>query len=246
MMPMHRRITSIRPAPAFFRRAQRGIALFVGMVFLVILSLVAIVAMRGTLLEMHMVNNVAAHERAFEVSESMRAVPLALFDDHTFNRGWPAKEMGGDVPDTAFGTFPQCGSDKPVGSNGISCDVLNAMAIRQPAAGSLLNLYEVQFDDSVEKSYDPSTWMTKDPDVTLSVCDESGECSNGGSARIWIRPDGTALSSGSGAAQAAGYRGVGNAAASGGGAMYFEVLSEGRANSGRVVTLSQYRQRISN
>ena len=45
-------------------------------------------------------------ERAFEVSESMRAVPLALFDDHTFNRGWPAKEMGGDVPDTAF---DECG-----------------------------------------------------------------------------------------------------------------------------------------
>jgi len=246
MMSMHCRIVSSRSATTPARRAQHGVALFVGMVFLVILSLVAVVAMRGTLLEMQMVNNVAAHERAFEVSESMRAVPLALFDDHTFNRGWPAQEMGGSVPDTAFGTFPQCGS-KPVGSNGVSCDVLNAMSIRQPPTGSLLNLYEVRFaDDGSEKAYDPSTWMAKDPDVTIAVCDESGECSNGGNARIWIRPDGTALSSGSGAAQAAGYRGEGNAAASGGGSMYFEVLSEGRAGSGRVVTLSQYRQRISN
>lgn len=223
---------------------QRGIALFVGMVFLVILSLVAVVAMRGTLLEMRMVNNVAAHERAFEVSESLRAIPLALFDDHTFNRGWPATEMGGSVPDTDFGTFPQCGS-KAVGSNGISCDVLDDVTIRPATAGGLLNLYEVQFT-SDEKPYDPATWMKNQPDVTIAVCDGSGGCSNGGSAKIWIRPDGTALATGAGAAQAAGYRGQGNAAASGGSSMFFEVLSQGTANSAQAVTLSQYRQRISN
>ncbi|MDQ6648385.1 MAG: PilX N-terminal domain-containing pilus assembly protein [Pseudomonadota bacterium] len=223
---------------------QRGIALFVGLVFLVILSLVAVVAMRGTLLEMRMVSNVAAHERAFEVSESFRAIPLALFNDHTFNRGWPTAGMGGSVADADFGTFPQCGS-KPVGSNGISCQVLDDVKIRKPSSGALLNLYEVQFT-SGEKSYDPATWMKNDPDVTIAVCDGSGACTSGGSARIWIRPDGTALATGSGAAQAAGYRGPGSAAASGGSAMFFEVLSEGTANSARAVTLSQYRQRISN
>jgi type IV pilus assembly PilX-like protein len=229
----------------YSRMAQKGIALFVGMVFLVILSLVAVMAMRGTLLEMRMVNNVAAHERAFEVSESLRAIPLALFDDHTFNRGWPTKEMGGSVPDVNFGTFPQCGT-KAMGSNGISCDVLSDLKIHSPSPGGApLNLYEVQFATG-EKSYDPATWMVNDPDLTIAVCDGSGSCSNGGSARIWIRPDGTALAAGSGAAQAAGYRGEGNASASGGGSMFFEVLSEGTANSARAVTLSQYRQRISN
>jgi hypothetical protein len=243
-MIMQKRATPYKLGQHHPRTAQQGIALFVGMVFLVILSLVAVMAMRGTLLEMRMVNNVAAHERAFEVSESLRAIPLALFDDHTFNRGWPTKEMGGAVPDAKFGTFPQCGT-KAVGSNGISCDVLGDLNIRSPSTGVLLNLYEVQFATG-EKSYDPATWMTSDPDVTIAVCDGSGSCSNGGSARIWIRPDGTALAAGSGAAQAAGYRGEGNASASGGGSMFFEVLSEGTANSARAVTLSQYRQRISN
>jgi hypothetical protein len=227
-------------------RRQQGIALFVGMAFLVILSLVAVVAMRGTLLEMRMVNNVAAHERAFETSESLRAIPLALFDDHTFNRGWPAKEMTGTVPDTNFGTFPQCDS-KNLGSSGVSCDVLKDLKVRSAPAGGMINLYEVQFaSDGSEKAYEPSTWMAHAPDVTIAVCDGSGSCSNGGSAKIWIRPDGTALATGSGAAQAAGYRGEGNAAASGGGSMFFEVLSVGTANESRAVTLSQYRQRISN
>lgn len=224
---------------------QQGIALFVGIVFLVILSLVAVVAMRGTLLEMRMVNNVAAHERAFEVSESLRAIPLALFDDHTFNRGWPTAEMGGSVPDTHFGTFPRCGSDSTsLGSSGISCAVLKDVKVRSATDG-LLNLYEVRFATG-EKAYDPSTWMENAEDVTIAVCNDSGDCSGGGHARIWIRPDGTTLASGSGAAQAAGYRGEGNSSASGGSSMFFEVLSEGSANSAKAVTLSQYRQRISN
>jgi len=222
---------------------QRGVALFVGMVFLVILSLVAVVAMRGTLLEMRMVNNVAAHERAFEVSESMRAIPTALFEDNTFNRGWPTKAMGGSVPDTQFGTFPVCKSDgDKVGKNGISCDVLGKVDIRDTSTGGLLNLYEAQFFTG-EKSYDPSTWMENDPDVTVAVCNDS-DCSSGGSARLWIRPDGSLLEAGSGAAQAAGYRGLGNGAANGSASKYFEILSEGTANSAQAVTLSQYRQSI--
>lgn len=224
-------------------RRQRGIALFVGLVFLIMLSVVALVAMRGTLMEMHMVNNVAAHERAFEVSEMSRAVPVALFAEHTFNRGWPMGAMGGTVPDTSFGSFPVCGS-KEVGSNGVSCNVLKGTTVKSDAAAGLVNLYEIAFK-SGEKPYDPSTWMTSHEDVTVDVCN-AGSCTSGGHARIWVRPDGTALSEGSGAAQASGYRGEGNSAANGGGAMYFEILSEGQANAARAVTLSQYRQRISN
>lgn len=225
------------------RHGQRGIALFVGIVFLVVLSVVAVIAMRGTLMEMQMVNNVAAHERAFEVSESLRAVPLALFDDHTFNRGWPTNEMSGTVPDTSFGTFPQCGTTA-LGSSGVSCTVLKDISVRKTASGALLNLYESQFLTG-EKDYDPATWMKNAPDLTVEVCN-GGSCTSGGKARIWIRPDGTALASGSGASQAAGYRGEGNAAASGGSSMFFEVLSEGTAANARAVTLAQYRQSIRN
>jgi hypothetical protein len=229
-------------------RQQEGVALFVGLVFLAVLSVVAVIAMRGTIMEMQLVNNVAAHERAFEVSESMRGVPISLFNDHTFNRGWPMAEMGGSVPDTRFGTFPQC-STKEIGSSGVSCNVLKATKIRK-TGGALVNLYEISYQDD-EKSYDPTTWMasTSGPDMTIAVCDSNSDsdgCTGGGKADLWVRPDGTTLAAGNGAAQAAGYRGVGNAAASGGSSMFFEILSVGTVNSARVVTLSQYRQQISN
>ncbi|TBR39755.1 MULTISPECIES: PilX N-terminal domain-containing pilus assembly protein [Dyella] len=225
------------------RSAQQGIALFVGLVFLVVLSLVAVVAMRGTLLELRMVNNVAAHERAFEVSESLRGIPVAMFDDHTFNRGWPTALMGGNVADTGFGTFPHCSGTKAVGSKGLSCDMLDGTTVRSDDSG-LVNLYEIAFKDG-EHPYDPATWTTSTEDLTVEVCN-SGECTSGGKAQIWIRPDGSALSAGNGAAQAAGYRGEGSGSATGGGSMYFQILSRGSANGMTATTLAQYRQRISN
>lgn len=226
-------MTSMRISRASYR--QRGVALFVGLVFLVVISVVAVIAMRGTLMEMHMVNNVAAHESAFEVSESLRAVPVALFDDHTFNRGWPAGEMGGTVPDTDFGTYPQCGS-KDLGSKGVSCTMLKAVKVRNDTTG-MVNLYEIAYQ-SGEYAYDPTTWTAHAADMTIT--------SGASKADIWIRPDGTALDAGNGAAQAAGYRGQGNGSASGGGSMYFEILSRGTVNTVSALTMSQYRQRITN
>jgi hypothetical protein len=232
------------------RAAQRGVALFIGLVFLIVLSVVAVIAMRGTLTEMHMVNNVATHERLFEVSETLRNVPVALFDDHTFNRGWPSTMKGGTVPMTDFGTFPVCGS-KPIGSSGVSCTVFQGITVRTDPTTGLVNLYEIPYQAG-DLAYDPSTWIKNTPngDMTISVCN-SGDCTSGGTANIWVRPDGTGLAGGNAAAQAAGYRGQGNGAASGGASMYFEILSVAKADpadasSMDAMTLSQYKQRISN
>ncbi len=52
--------------------SQRGFALFFGLVFLLMMTLVAVTAMRGTALELNMANNVANFEIAFERAESGR------------------------------------------------------------------------------------------------------------------------------------------------------------------------------
>src|ERR1700722_8673301 len=80
---------------------QRGIALFVGLVFLVMLTLVSLIVMRGTLLEMRMTTATARHEQAFEASETGRTIPEAVLALHVFNRGWP-QSWGGTVPDAMF------------------------------------------------------------------------------------------------------------------------------------------------
>jgi Tfp pilus assembly protein PilX len=57
---------------------QRGIALFIGLVFLVMLTLVSLVVMRGTLVEMRMTTATSRHEQLFEASETARRVPEAM------------------------------------------------------------------------------------------------------------------------------------------------------------------------
>lgn len=225
------RIDFSRPA------RQQGVALFIGLIFLVVLSLVAVIAMRGTLLEMRMATNVARHEQAFEASETLRAVPMSVFDEHVFNRGWP-EELGGSLPndDFAYTLKPDMVSafsaglqDACDGSKDLFYSGLQAACNGLPA----------------ESRYDPGTWH---PDVVLTICDVgTADCGANITAAVAIVPDGTVLEEGSGSAQAAGYRGLGGGAASGGGAAYFEVMSTATVpGNGRAVTMSQFRQAIRN
>lgn len=219
------------------RSRQRGIALFVGLVFLVVLSLVAVIAMRGTLMEMRLVTNVARHQQAFETSETLRAVPIALFDEHVFQRGWP-EQLGGSLPDDDF-DFKLTTDMLAVVKAGLQKNCAGTVDLfygnLEPTCGSL----------PAESRYDTSTWH---PDAVLSMCDvTSSSCSRDVTATVSIVPDGTVLAEGSGGAQAAGYRGLGGGAAAGGGSMYFEVMSVGTVpGDGRAVTMAQYRQSIRN
>lgn len=219
------------------RKRQRGIALFVGLVFLVMLSLVAIIAMRGTLMEMRLVTNVAKHQQAFETSETLRSVPISLFDEHVFQRGWPT-ELGGTLPNADF-DMGLTSTMKTVMKNGLQTNCAGSVDLfygtLEPACNSM----------PAESRYDTSTWH---PDAILSMCDVSStSCANSVSATVSILPDGTVLAEGSGGAQAAGYRGIGGGAAGGGGSMYFEVMSVGTVpGNGRAVTMAQYRQAIRN
>jgi PilX N-terminal len=216
---------------------QDGVALFIGLVFLVVLSIVAVLAMKGTLIEMRMVTNAARHEQAFETSEALRGVPVDMFDQHVFARGWPAS-MGGAVPNSDFDfthTMPATLLSKVVLDN----DCGNAKTLLygqlQPGCGALVQ----------ETLYDPSTWH---PDMQIAICDtDSTGCSTNVSAVISVVPDGTVLAAGAGGAQAAGYRGLGIGSAGGGGQMFFEMRAVATVpGNGTATTHTQYRQTISN
>jgi hypothetical protein len=219
------------------RSRQRGIALFVGLVFLVVLSLVAVIAMRGTLMEMRLVTNVARHQQAFETSETLRAVPVSLFDEHVFQRGWP-ESLGGSLPNADF-DFGLTDDMLKVVKNGLQKDCDGNIDVFYG------NLEDTCGSYPAEDRYDTSTWH---PDAILSMCDvTSSGCTRSVSATVSIIPDGTVLAEGSGGAQAAGYRGLGGGAAAGGGSMYFELMSVGTVpGDGRAVTMAQYRQSIRN
>lgn len=220
-----------------FCARQRGIALFVGLIFLLVISIVAVIAMRGTLMEMRMVTNSARHETAFEASEALRSVPVSLFDDHVYARGWPTAQ-GGDVPDSEFdwqSTIPSSMLSLVKGSLQNDCSNQQTLFYGQlqPACGSLPK----------ETLYDPKTWH---PDMIIAICDTgTTSCSGDVSATIAIVPDGTTLGQGAGGAQAAGYRGLGVGSANGGAEMYFEIRSVATApGGGAATTHAQYHQMI--
>jgi hypothetical protein len=218
------------------KNRQRGVALFVGLVFLVVLSLVAIMAMKGTLIEMRMGTSSARHEQAFEVSETLRGVPVALFDEHVFQRGWPT-ELGGTLPDSDFDYQSR-----------FSSDLLDAFSagLKDDCSGSATLLYgQLQTCGTPEVLYDPSTWHT---DLQLAICDvSSSSCSADVTSAVSVVPDGQVLNAGAGGAQSAGYRGLGVGSAGGGASMYFEIKSIGSVpGNGVATTHSQYRQTIRN
>lgn len=219
------------------RRRQRGVALFVGMVFLVVLSLIAVVAMKGTLLEMRMSAGSARHEQAFETSETLRGIPVSLFDEHVFERGWPT-QLGGTLPNADFDYQSNFTSAMLTMVNG---------ALQTACAGGKALLYgQLQTCGGVTESlYDPSTWQ---PDMKLAICDVSSSgCSSNVTAVVSVVPDGQVLNAGAGGAQSAGYRGLGIGSAGGGGSMYFEIKSVGASSSSATATTrSQYRQTIRN
>jgi hypothetical protein len=220
-------------------RAQRGVALFVGLIFLLVLSIIAVMAMRGTLTEMKIVTNVARHEAAFEASEALRAVPVTLFDQHVFERGWPSS-FGGDVPDGDF-TY----------SNTFSANMLTKVqtAIQKDCSGKTSLFYGALQPacNSLpqETLFDPTTWH---PDMQIAICDtSSSSCSADVSATLSVVPDGTVLNAGSGGAQSAGYRGLGIGAAGGGADMLFEIRSVAKApGNGVSTTQTQFHQNIRN
>lgn len=231
------------------RRRQRGIALFVGLLFLVMLTLVALLVMRGTMLEMHLVNASARHEQAFEASEATRAIPEAVLADHVFNRGWP-KGWGGDVPDSMFdlnSTFANrtgwvnlLNPKTAASGKGLQndCTGNNLVSFYMPITCT---------SHSASYNYDVSAW---DSAMLLSVCSGGSSASSCSSSQqidstINVVRDGVMPNSGSGGAQAQGYASPGIGMATGGAALMLQIRSDAKvAGNGEAATIAQYKQVI--
>ena len=78
-----------------------GFALIVALVLLLVMTMVAVIAMRSTTLDLKMATNTAVGRRAFQASESIRAMLSAMWGDAVRNEGWPAS-LGGSQADSKF------------------------------------------------------------------------------------------------------------------------------------------------
>lgn len=191
--------------------SQQGFALVVSLILLTILTMVAVIATRGSGLEVQMAANSVSRIEAFDVSESTRRPLGEVINVHTFARGWP-ESAGGTVSsddfayDLPLGLFV-CGT----ASASDNCDDKSA-----PRAWYLGNSESVAGFDPRVLNLDaefqrPAT--TSQP-VALQ-------------SRIAIYKLVTDLNPGAGSAMVAGYEGVGKSAAAGGGRIFYYATSTG-------------------
>ncbi|MGE0484820.1 MAG: PilX N-terminal domain-containing pilus assembly protein [Gammaproteobacteria bacterium] len=76
---------------------QGGVALIVALIMLMVLTMIAVIAMRTTTIDLKITTNQIIAKRAFQVSESARSRVHDVLDDHNFYRGWPVA-IGGTIP----------------------------------------------------------------------------------------------------------------------------------------------------
>jgi hypothetical protein len=230
---------------------QRGVALFMGLIFLVMLTLVALIVLRDTTLEMRLTTATAQHEQAFEASEEARQVPEAILQAHVQNRGWPVS-WGGTVPDAMFDLNTiYAGRTSWVALLDPTKNV--GKGIQQSCTGTGLAIFYMEqtcTNQTASYRYTPSTW-TSTPSVIFNVCSggstSCGSTSSKTTDTIAIVRDGTAINQGSGAASQQGYSSVGVGSSTGGSSLMLQVLSNAQIPGGSTdTTIAQYRLNISN
>ena len=86
------------------RAAQQGFALIVALVLLLVMTMVAVVAMRATTLDLKMTTNTALNRRAFQASEGVRMLIGPILDAHTYHQGkWPEALVVGGMDNLEYG-----------------------------------------------------------------------------------------------------------------------------------------------
>jgi len=212
--------------------SQRGTVLITALIFMVVLTLVAVVSMRSTTLDLKMTTNTMLKSRAFENSETGRDPLMPILDAHVFNRAWePAwpASVGGNVPASADFTVPD-------GFEVCPCDT----------AGDPRDLWATNNVDLGE----PNFYDTDNEDLRYRL-DGNGDTdfddAEDVAADLFITRLSVVPASGGAIAQVSGYEGFGKAAAAGGGFLYFDAQARGAsAGNARATTGSEVRVVIRN
>ncbi|MBI2801519.1 MAG: hypothetical protein HYX63_14775 [Gammaproteobacteria bacterium] len=205
--------------------SEHGFALIVALVLLLVMTMIAVVAMRSTTLDLKMTTNTTLNRRAFQNSDGPRVAIGPALSYHVFYRGWPQSIPGGVVPNSTNFVIPPEVTVKDgsklyyMGDNGVIKDL--------PAPDG---------DGLTPRAEDMHFF---------------GNANQGGRndmvSSIWVTRTGAALAGGSGAAQGSGYIGTGVGAAGADAHVFLDLRSTGSAaGNAQVRTGADFRVLIKN
>ncbi|MDR3419096.1 MAG: PilX N-terminal domain-containing pilus assembly protein [Nevskia sp.] len=232
-------------------RAQGGYALVTAILFLVLLTLVALTTVKNSGLEAKMGTNSALHTEAFESSEAGRHTIDTLIDAHVYTRGWPKTAAGGTVDDSQFDNYT-----KALIAGAAACPTTSTSPGYTLCEDSGSNTPRNWYNGNSECNYGATTPCNKFPGNLDQDASYVSSFTPGGSSstlnltatvsvyRVFIT-----LAAGEGAQMAAGYQGLGRAAAAGGSNLYFLINGHGKDYSNyqeAADTSALYREVIKN
>ncbi|NEV62960.1 pilus assembly PilX family protein [Thiorhodococcus minor] len=205
---------------------SRGVALIVVLIFLVVLTLVAITVTKRSGTDMKISTNQAYEFRAFSSSESARAMVRRLLVDHADNDGvWTGV------------TFPTGVSSTSAGANLLANSEQSSLTPDQ----MMSVLQDLNHCDL--SSLDTDLQVRYDGDTTDSTTDGTAESDIFADIKV-VKLSLAGLTPGTGGAQVEGYSGIGQGAASAGaGYIYFDIRSIGHYGDARAVTAADFRIR---
>jgi Tfp pilus assembly protein PilX len=220
------------------KRASRGYALVTALIFLVLLTLVALAAIRGSGLEAKMSSNSTERTQAFESAELARTLADNLVDANTYYRGWPAS-IGGSVPTAGYDATTTALFSS---SNGFS--------LTQPPQ-TTGNWYSVNSECPTTTTcavFKP-TGLDQDASFTKTITTSGNSTPVVITAELSVYKLVVSYASGAGLVMASGYQGFGHGAAGGGGSVFYYVSSSGHESATKdatAQTASVYREVIRN
>lgn len=200
----------MNPTPSL--HAQQGLALIVAMVLLLVMTMVAVIAMRSTTLDLKMTANTTQSRRAFQTSDGTRDSVTPVLASHVFYHGWP-DAIGGTVTETADFEIP---------------DVITIMdaEVRYDMAEN------GTFEDLAERARDIEFRDDVEDNDELDAADVYGD--------IWVTRIGVQPAFGSNLVSNASDQGAGSGAANK--YILFDLRAAGRAlGNARALTGSDYR-----
>jgi Tfp pilus assembly protein PilX len=216
---------------------QNGYVLITVIMFMVLLTLVALAALKNSGLEARMGGNANLHAQSFESSETARSLAdsISLIDANVFYRGWPnSTAIGGTIPvaDYDAGVVGMIAASKacplnPTSSNGFTL-CLN------PATKAPRNWYDHNSECGEATPLSPCPVFVQnnlDQDATYTQSFNPSTSSSAPSLYqtgiVSVYKMTTTLATGAGSAQSSGYLGLGRSAAAGGGLLYFHINARG-------------------
>jgi hypothetical protein len=191
---------------------QRGMALIVAMVLLLVMTMVAVIAMRSTTLDLKMTSNTTQSRRAFQSSDGTRDSVTPVLASHVFYHGWP-EALGGEVAASANFVVP---------------DELTVMDA------------ELRYDMAENGTFEDLATRERDIEFRDDVEDNDTFESNDVYGDIWVTRIGVQPAPGMNLASNSADQGAGGGAANK--YIYFDLRAAGRAlGNARALTGSDYR-----